>query len=498
LQLRRLRKKGCVVREYGKVTSAMWADGRLNETARHLLIYLHSGPHTNWIGCFQCAEGYASDDLGLSIPRSRKAFAELVESGWIKRCGKMVFLPGFLAGNQVENGNVATSRFKQFLALPDGEHKAWVAAEMLRDMRHLTEDQRAQLAVFVSKTDAETTARTDAGTVNQIVPATVQLTVGQTVPQTVSGTETVGTVGTVGINTAKAKAKAKAKKIEIKDLKGGVGENFARIDETARTELNLMPAPPAQAPSVFDGWIFADSAPAEPAPAPSVKAESLFDDSLFADTEPVVSPEDAAAVDRLLFGKSPPPQPPAPAWNKPGKAKIDDAVPKTAPALLVQAEPLFDDWPFADDTFALTPEDEAEVAQILFGEMQPSSPCPHPPQPLPAPTEDARHGKFPKRKRSRTLGLRELVAEEANPQHAEDWLCVRKAKHAPLTITAWNEIKQEGEKAGLTPAKVVEMCAARGWRGFKASWLSDTNQSNESFNHSRHTSRRNRLEPIAI
>jgi len=436
------------MREYGKVTSAMWADERLSETARYLLVYLHSGPHTNWIGCFRCAEGYASDDLGLSIPHVSDAFAQLVEKGWVKRCGKMVFLPGFLAGNQVENGNVATSRFKQFLALPDGEHKAWVAAEMLQDMKHLTEDQRAQLAVFISKTDCETARQTDAETVDKTVTATIQRTVRQTVlqavsetvSQTVPGTETVGTVG---IKTAKAKAKAK--KIEIKDLKGGVGENFADMDESACPEPDPTPAPLAQAPSVCDGWIFAESAPAEPA-------------------APIPEPE------------------------PPG-------LPNFMSAPSVQDDFLFDGLLFADDKLALTPEEEDEVEMLLSGE----SPLPQsPPQPSPAPIADAGTDKAPKRKRTRTLGIREVVAEGATPQHAEDWLCVRKAKHAPLTITAWDEIKQEGKKAGLTPAKVVEMCAARGWRGFKASWLSDTNQNNSGFNHSQHSSSRNRLEPIAI
>ncbi|PWF25041.1 YdaU family protein [Corticimicrobacter populi] len=71
----------------------------------------------------------------------------------------------------------------------------------------------------------------------------------------------------------------------------------------------------------------------------------------------------------------------------------------------------------------------------------------------------------------RNLGLRDLVAFGINEQHARDWLAVRKRHRAPLTPTAWARVVSESEKAGMTPMQAVEICAARGWRGFESEWL---------------------------
>lgn len=56
-------------------------------------------------------------------------------------------------------------------------------------------------------------------------------------------------------------------------------------------------------------------------------------------------------------------------------------------------------------------------------------------------------------------------------QLAMDWLCVRKAKKAPLTRTALQQLVAEAGKAGLTPLQAVQMAAANSWAGFNASWL---------------------------
>ena len=71
----------------------------------------------------------------------------------------------------------------------------------------------------------------------------------------------------------------------------------------------------------------------------------------------------------------------------------------------------------------------------------------------------------------RALGVRELVAEGVDRRHAEDWLKVRKEKRAPLTQTAWDDVKLEAEKAGITPAEAVRVSATNSWQGFKASWM---------------------------
>jgi hypothetical protein len=71
------------------------------------------------------------------------------------------------------------------------------------------------------------------------------------------------------------------------------------------------------------------------------------------------------------------------------------------------------------------------------------------------------------------LRIADLEAEGIDRQVARDWLEVRRAKKAPLTVTAWQAVKREAAVAGLTPAKAVAIAAERGWQGFKASWLKD-------------------------
>lgn len=87
----------------------------------------------------------------------------------------------------------------------------------------------------------------------------------------------------------------------------------------------------------------------------------------------------------------------------------------------------------------------------------------------PPPSVDA--GRLP-----RALGIRELIAEGVERQHAEDWLKVRRAKGAPLTSTAWDAVKREAAAAGITPPEAVRISAENAWQGFKASWLERARQ----------------------
>jgi hypothetical protein len=75
------------------------------------------------------------------------------------------------------------------------------------------------------------------------------------------------------------------------------------------------------------------------------------------------------------------------------------------------------------------------------------------------------------RKTTKTLSVSDLVAEGVEQQHAEDWLTVRKARRAPLTRAAWNDMKTEAAKAAIAPAEAVRIAASSSWQGFKASWL---------------------------
>ena len=66
--------------------------------------------------------------------------------------------------------------------------------------------------------------------------------------------------------------------------------------------------------------------------------------------------------------------------------------------------------------------------------------------------------------------LKTLTDLGIDEQIAKDWMVVRKAKRAPITDTALDELKLEASKAGITVPEAVAICAKRSWQGFKASW----------------------------
>ena len=53
---------------------------------------------------------------------------------------------------------------------------------------------------------------------------------------------------------------------------------------------------------------------------------------------------------------------------------------------------------------------------------------------------------------------------------------MRSAKRAPLTSTAWDDVKAEAVKAGITPADAVKVSATNSWQGFKATWYAKLGQ----------------------
>ena len=75
----------------------------------------------------------------------------------------------------------------------------------------------------------------------------------------------------------------------------------------------------------------------------------------------------------------------------------------------------------------------------------------------------------PPPRKSKTVTARQLEAEGVAPEHARDWLKAR--GKAVLTPTAWDAVKREAEKAGITPAQAVQAAAESSWRGFKAEWV---------------------------
>ncbi|WP_439606844.1 YdaU family protein [Hydrogenophaga sp.] len=76
---------------------------------------------------------------------------------------------------------------------------------------------------------------------------------------------------------------------------------------------------------------------------------------------------------------------------------------------------------------------------------------------------------------TKTVTLKNLMAEGVDRQKASDWLVLRKAKRLPLTVTAWEDTKAEGRKVGLDPAQTVAYAVSSNWAGFKASWYAKDN-----------------------
>lgn len=65
----------------------------------------------------------------------------------------------------------------------------------------------------------------------------------------------------------------------------------------------------------------------------------------------------------------------------------------------------------------------------------------------------------------------DLLEVGVDPQTADDWLALRKAKKATVTKTAIDGIKREVVLAGISLGSALSLCCERGWAGFKAEWV---------------------------
>jgi len=74
------------------------------------------------------------------------------------------------------------------------------------------------------------------------------------------------------------------------------------------------------------------------------------------------------------------------------------------------------------------------------------------------------------KKEQKTAPIGDLLAG-VDLQVAADFIALRHKLRAPITQTAVAGIQREAEKAGLTLQAALAMCCERGWRGFKAEWV---------------------------
>lgn len=102
----------------------------------------------------------------------------------------------------------------------------------------------------------------------------------------------------------------------------------------------------------------------------------------------------------------------------------------------------------------------------------------HNPEESPSPSQSQEHvspdGDTARAPRSSTVTAAMLVSQYGvDEQVAKDYLAIRKAKRAPLTLTAMDGLIAEFGKAGITVPAGIQLCTMRGWQGFKAEWMKD-------------------------
>ena len=69
-----------------------------------------------------------------------------------------------------------------------------------------------------------------------------------------------------------------------------------------------------------------------------------------------------------------------------------------------------------------------------------------------------------------------LIEIGVSPEVAEDWMQVRKVAKVTNTETAFNRIKHEIEKSGLSANECITIAVSRSWRGFQADWVTNMRQ----------------------
>jgi uncharacterized protein YdaU (DUF1376 family) len=74
-----------------------------------------------------------------------------------------------------------------------------------------------------------------------------------------------------------------------------------------------------------------------------------------------------------------------------------------------------------------------------------------------------------KRKNTRVFSIDAML--EIGPELAMEFMRHRKAVKAPLSAIAWDQFVKEAGKAGWTVEEAVRECIGRGWKSFKAEWV---------------------------
>jgi biotin operon repressor len=116
---------------------------------------------------------------------------------------------------------------------------------------------------------------------------------------------------------------------------------------------------------------------------------------------------------------------------------------------------------------------EEPKAEPLSGQPEPYS---QKAEPLSGPSEPVRTSHESVREKNTKKVSRETKPIlERPPDVSEsvwsDFITLRKAKRAPVNATAMEIIRREADKVGWPVEQALRECCARGWQGFKASWV---------------------------
>lgn len=113
-------------------------------------------------------------------------------------------------------------------------------------------------------------------------------------------------------------------------------------------------------------------------------------------------------------------------------------------------------------------------------------------KPIPDPNTDSIPDPNTDKKFNFKTSLLELGVEE---QIVKDWLEVRRKKKASNTQTAFNGLKTQIEKSGLSANECIRISVERDWKGFKADWIIEQSKQNQERTTARNQLIQNGDEP---
>ena len=144
------------VARYTRIKCRLWRDEKvraLSEDGRICLLYVLTSPHSNILGLYVLAHGYAAADLGWELKRFTKPFAELLGQGLIEydENTSLILIKNHLKHNPIENPHQVTAALKVLDELPTSPLFALLDEALKQLGKRFTEPLREQLAKRYAK-----------------------------------------------------------------------------------------------------------------------------------------------------------------------------------------------------------------------------------------------------------------------------------------------------------------------------------------------------------